>query len=145
MTNPGIFKNQIVTFQEQIDLKHLSFFRRLAINHAHPTKLVLDIIGFLWMTYFLWENSLVTAIIFGFSFSVLGSFLTFKANTEELASTAFGKYVIARMHPANLTFQIIGYVVSMYGVWIHQASVILIGLSAVTLGHLWGWRGKVVP
>ncbi len=118
MANPGILKNQIVTFEEQLDLKHLSFFRRIAINHAHPTKQVLDIIGFLWITYFLWENSLVTA---------------------------FGKYVIARMHPANLTFQIIGYVVSMNGVWIHEGWVILVGLSAVTLGHLWGWRGKVVP
>lgn len=85
--------------------KPFSFFRKLAINHAHPTKLILDIIGFMWMSYFLWENNLLTAIIFGFGLSALGSFLSFNADTDKLANTKLGKYVIVRLHPANLTCQ----------------------------------------
>lgn len=123
----------------------MSVFRRLAINHAHPTKLVLDIVGFIWSGYFLWQNNLTVAIILGVGFSALGSFLTWNADTEELATTTFGKYVIMRLHPANLTLQIVGYVILMYGLWIHQGWVILIGVSGVSLGHLWGWQSKVIP
>lgn len=145
VANQGILDNRAIATENRKISTHLSLFRRLAVNHAHPTKLVLDIIGFSWMSYFIWENNLITAIIFGFGLSALGSFLTLNADTDQLATTALGKYVVARLHPANLTFQIVGYVISMYGLWVHQGWTILMGLSAVTLGHLWGWGRKVVP
>ena len=144
MANQGTLDSPNVSLELKKD-RQMSLFRRLAINHAHPTKIVFDIVGFIWMSYFLWENQLVVGIIFGFGFSALGSFLTFNADTDELVTTAFGRYVIARLHPANLTLQTVGYVFLMYGLWVHQGWIILIGLSAVTLGHLWGWRRKVIP
>lgn len=145
MANQGILDNRNVAHENLRETAHMPLIMRLAINHAHPTKLVLDIVGFIWMSYFLWENNLVIAIIFGFGLSALGSLLTFNADTDQLATTGLGKYVTARLHPANLTLQIVGYVVSMYGLWVHQGWIILVGLSAVTLGHLWGWGRKVVP
>lgn len=145
MANQGVLNNREIALGNLKEAKHMSLFRRLAINHAHPTKLILDLVGFIWVSYFLWENNLATAIIVGFGFSALGSFLTYNADTKELASTTFGRYVIARLHPANLTLQIVGYLVSMYGLWMHQGWIILVGLSSVILGHLWGWQRKVIP
>ena len=145
MANLHALASHNLTIDHYKTTKNFSLFNRLAINHAHPTKLILDLIGFIWTAYFLWENNLMMVIIFGFGFSVLGSFLTLNADTKALAATRFGKYVIARLHPANLSLQLSGYIVSMCGVWTHQGWIILAGLSMVILGHLWGWHRRIIP
>lgn len=122
-----------------------SVYKRLALNHAHPTKFLLDLTGFIWALYFMWQNNFAAAIFFGFGFAAVGSLLTLNANTEELSKTALGKYVVARLHPANTLFQVIGYVVLLAGTWTHEGWMIFSGLTLIILGHLWGWKGSVIP
>lgn len=123
----------------------MSLLKQITINHAHPTKLLFDLIGLIWTVYFLWENNFWLGLAIGVSSSVLGTLLTIRANSEQIAKTVLGKYMLARLHPFNFVFQLSGYLVSLYGIWFHSGWVILTGVTLVILGHLWGWSQKVIP
>lgn len=118
----------------------MTFFERIFAQHAHPTKLILETLGALWAVYFLWQQNWIWALIFVIVLPILGTILVWGKNEEQLSQTTLGKFMLTHTHPLNALFHIIGAVPLAYGLWVHSALYIFLGISGVVIGHLWGWE-----
>jgi uncharacterized membrane protein YesL len=90
--------------------------------------------------YFLWFHNWVgaaTALIVGMPLSRLAAR---RIDEEELAQTTFGKILLLHLHPANVIVQAIGLGVLLCSFWIHSGLDIVLGVSMILLGHMWGWH-----
>lgn len=109
------------------------------VQHAHPTKLILDVIAYLWGIYFFSLNELLPGLVVLFGVGGLGTFLTRNIDKAALARTTLGRFFLVSSHPANISIQLLGYVLVSYGSWVHLSVPILSGVTLVLMGHLWGW------
>lgn len=121
-------------------MREMTFIERIMVQHANPVKLVLETVGIIWAVYFLWQQNLLWAIIFGIGLPSLGTILAWGKNEEQLSKTALGKVMLTHAHPLNFFFHLAGYISLVYGVWIHSPLFILVGITAIIIGHLWGWE-----
>lgn len=117
----------------------LTFYQKLLVQHAHPTKLIFDTIAYTWAVYFLSRHELAPGLIVLFGVGSLGTALTAKTDKEALANTALGRFFLLSAHPINSFFQIIGYAIILFGAWHHHTAQILLGVTCILIGHLWGW------
>jgi hypothetical protein len=76
-------------------------------------------VGFLWAVYFLWRHDWPWALGVVLASVVLGRVLTSGTGEEGLAQTVLGKIMLLHLHPMNLTVQVAGFGILLYGVWIH--------------------------
>lgn len=110
------------------------------LQHLHPTKFILELIGIMWATYFLWQQNWLWAVVAGFGLPILGSILTWRVNTDQLRKSSYARLVLIHAHPLNILLHIVGAAITVYGLWNHQTLVILSGISVLILGHVWGWK-----
>lgn len=118
----------------------MSFLEQRFVRAAHPRRIIVQTVGWLWAAYFLWlhnwiwaAGALVLAMLVGVIAAPIGS-------TENLAGTTLGKLALLHMHPANLSVQSLGLLLLIYGLWMHSEVVIMLAFSVIMLGHLWGWN-----
>jgi hypothetical protein len=104
-----------------------SFIEKIMIQHAHPAKLSSDLLGVVIGCYFLWENSLLLALLAIFGSSILGTLLVWKKDVRELYATNLGKWMIGQAQPLNLIIRSIGFIFLCLGFWFHSAMYFLIG------------------
>ena len=71
---------------------------------------------------------------------LLSSFATLDCDTDKLSQTTMGKIALLHLNPANFIIQVGGLVVTYYGVWQHSGLTTLIGISAILVGHVFGWE-----
>jgi len=117
----------------------LSLLERVMVQHAHPVKLILEFIGWIWGAYFLWMGDLLLAAAFGLGLPIVGTLAVWGHGEEELAKTAFGKFMLVHANIANLFFHLVGAVVLGIGFWIHSVEMIMWGMTIIIFGHAWGW------
>jgi hypothetical protein len=118
----------------------MTYLEKAMIRRGHPKHMIVGTIGFLWLVYFVWRHDWTWALAVALLSVVLGWLSTLRMQEEILAQTLLGKIMLLHLHPVNLSVQIVGFALLLYGVWIHSAIHILVATSLVFLGHMWGWH-----
>lgn len=116
-----------------------SWLQKWMLLQFHPRNIFIDAASGLWFVYFLWNHNWPAALVSWIAFSTLGLISVRGANLASMADTTLGKIGLLHSHPLNLTIQLIGLVPLIYGIWTHSAETILIGISVVLVGHVFGW------
>lgn len=127
-------------FEETLSREHyLSLVDRLFLMRFHPRAIMFDMVGAIWATYFLWYNNWPSALLSTVVFWGAGFYFTRNINVELISQTTLGKIALLHKHPINLALNLIGIVPLVIGVWQHRTELILLGMSGIILGHLFGW------
>jgi hypothetical protein len=121
-----------------------SLLERYALMRFHPRKMIFDIIGVIWATYFLYVGMWQPAAVVLFIFVVFGFFMVRNADLKGLSETAWGRLAILHVHPLNVAIKVVALTLLVLGIWRHSVEHILIGVSLIFLGHFFGWS-KVHP
>lgn len=116
-----------------------SIVDRYFLMRFHPRKIVLDVVGAIWATYFLWNQNWQAALLIMLGMESLGLLFTRKIDPELMSQTTLGKIGLLHKHPINLALNLIGLIPLLYGLWMHAGLIILIGLSVIIMGHFFGW------
>ena len=118
----------------------MTYMEKIVIRRGHPKRIIVGIVGFLWFVYFLWQHDWTWALAVAVLSVVMGRLLTSGTKDESLAPTLLGKIMLLHLHPMNLSVQIAGFAVLLYGIWFHSTIYIMLATSIVLLGHMWGWH-----
>ena len=118
----------------------MTYLEKAMIRRGHPKHIILGSVGFLWAVYFLWRHEWAWGLVVVIVSAILGPLLTSGTREEELAQTVLGKIMLLHLHPMNLAVQLAGFGILFYGVWIHALMHVLVGVSLILLGHMWGWH-----
>jgi uncharacterized membrane protein len=121
-----------------------SLLERYALMRFHPRKIILDLIGIIWATYFLYVGIWQAAVITIFIFVVLGFFLVRNIDLKMMAETTWGRLAIMHVHPLNVAIKIFAVIILVNGIYRHSVEHILMGITLIFLGHFFGWA-KVHP
>lgn len=127
------------TFIQIRETSGLSTIQKFILMKFHPTKIFIDATAGIWSVYFLWlqkwELAVGTIIVSG----IISNYCVRKMDFDKMAETTLGKLALLHLHPVNLTVQILGAIPLIAGLWLHDVQYILIGSSAILLGHTFGW------
>ena len=118
----------------------MTYMEKMVIRRGHPKHIIVGIVGFLWFVYFIWQHDWTWALAVAVLSVVMGRLLTSGTKDESLAPTLLGKIMLLHLHPMNLSVQIAGFAVLLYGIWFHSTIYIMLATSIVLLGHMWGWH-----
>jgi len=112
-------------------------------QHAHPVASILHIIGFMWAIYFLWQRNWILALIFAMVLPAIGGIYAIRDEKgKRVPLTPFRKFLMGHARPLSILFQIPGYILIIYGLWIHSTVYILLSISFFLLGTLFAWIKK---
>ncbi|HET8924348.1 MAG TPA: hypothetical protein VFN26_15280 [Candidatus Acidoferrum sp.] len=117
----------------------MTILERTFIRRGHPRWIILGVVGAIWAFYFLWLHNWASALVAIFVSGILGTLLTGRMSEERLAETTLGKIMLLHLHPVNLSLQVAGFALLVYSVWIHSPMYIMVAISAILIGHMWGW------
>lgn len=121
-------------------LNEWNFLERHMLKRGHPRRIILDLIGWMWAVYFLWNQSWESAMLSVLGCSYLGYWSVRNVNPDRMAETALGRLALLHLHPANIAIQLAGFALVLWSVWAHQGAGILFGISVLAVGHLFGWE-----
>jgi hypothetical protein len=118
----------------------MTLSERIIIRNGHPHRIIVGVITFIWTLYFLWFHNLAGSALALIVGGPLSRFAARGMREEQLAQTTFGKILLLHLYPANVILQAVGFAVLLCSVWIHSALNIVLGVSMILLGHMWGWH-----
>lgn len=118
----------------------MTFIERAAVRHGHPRHLIVAYLSFAWLIYFLWMHNWVAGLAAVAIGVILGRVFTWNVREESLAHTTLGKIMLLHLHPMNLPVQLLGFVPLIYGLWFHSGMWILVAMTVIMFGHMWGWH-----
>jgi hypothetical protein len=113
--------------------------QKIMLVNAHPVKNLLNLIGATLGLYYLWQNQVINALIFGFGLILVGTVLATgfgKFNPEKIASTFWGKIFLCYTNGVTFFLYIAAHILIPYGFWIHNLYVSLIGVLMLLAGLL---------
>ncbi|MBY0314862.1 MAG: hypothetical protein K2Q26_05050 [Bdellovibrionales bacterium] len=119
--------------------KGFSALQKYVLLRFHPRSIFIDSIGQLWFIYYLWDHNLMSALAALTACRLVSLLSVIDIDTNLFARTTLGKVALLHLHPYNLILQLIGTLVLIYGVWQNSAEILLIGISWILFGHVWGW------
>jgi hypothetical protein len=117
----------------------LTFLERVVLRRAHPRMVVFRLVGVIWATYFVWLNNWQAALVAVFAGGICGYLSVPQMDFKTMAESTLGKIALLHVQPLNLAVQVVGVFPLVYGLWFHDALTILVGISVIALGHLFGW------
>lgn len=97
-------------------------------------------ITLLWVLYSLWFHLWAWATLAVVVGVALGALATKGTLVDELAQTVLGKILLLHLHPANVALQTFGFAVLLCSFWMHSIVLMLLGISVILLGHMFGWH-----
>jgi hypothetical protein len=118
----------------------MTFFERSVVRSGHPRRIIVGVISLMWVLYSLWSHIwvwAVVALVVGVAFGLL---VTAGMNVDELAQTMLGRILLLHLHPINVALQTFGFAVLLYSFWMHSAVLMLLAISVILLGHMFGWH-----
>ena len=118
----------------------MTSLERAMLRHGHPRRIIVGIISLVWGLYSLWFHNWIWAVVALVVGLGLGRIATLGMHEEQLAQTTLGKLLLLHLHPVNVLLQFAGFAVLSYGCWIHSGVYILLSVSMILLGHMWGWH-----
>lgn len=128
----------------QKEKNQFSLLERYALMRFHPRKIILDVIGVIWGSYFLYLGMWQAAAVVLLIFVVFGFFLVRKTNLKVFSETTWGKIAILHVKPVNVAIKVFAVIILVNGIYRHSVEHVLIGMSLIFLGHFFGWS-KVHP
>lgn len=106
-------------------------------QHANPAAFILHIIGFMWAVYFLWQGNWILALVSVIVLPGIGGIYAMRDEKgKKITLTPLRKLLIGHAKPLSILFQIPGYILIIYGLWIHSTIYILLSISFFLLGNL---------
>lgn len=87
----------------------------------------------------MWNHNWVPALALVVFSRLIGTAIAWNMDYLTIKETTWGKLAFLHIHPANAVIQTLAAVVLFYGIWMHETSSILTGLSVIILGHFFGW------
>lgn len=136
--------NAVTDRTQGVSVNGRSWFKQYFLRRFHPRSIFIDVVGFIWFTYYFWNHDWKTAIGVVVVERIIAFFSVSNIDVKRLAETPLGKLGLLHLHPANFAIQVFGAIILLYGIWQHTTEVILGGLSVLFLGHVFGWS-KVDP
>jgi hypothetical protein len=118
----------------------MTIFERAIIRHGHPRRIIVGIISLMWVLHSLWFHNWIWAVVAVVAGLTLGRVTTLGMHEEQLAQTTLGKILLLHLHPVNVLLKFAGFAVLLYSSWIHSGVYILLSVSVILLGHMWGWH-----
>lgn len=118
----------------------MTYFERAFVRRGHPRHIILGVVGFIWAMYFVWLHNWIWAMTAILASAIIARISTLGMSEENLAQTTLGKILLLHLHPINLLVQIAGFGLLLYSVWIHSGVYILLAISVILIGHMWGWH-----
>lgn len=126
-------------FDMSYNEKEFSWPQRLALRRSHPISIFIDLVAWTWFVYFLWNRNWQAALVTVVAARLLALSLVRGLNFRDMAETGLGKLALLHLHPVNLSVQLIGFFIFLFGIWNRTSESILFGVSVVLFGHLFGW------
>ena len=114
----------------------LDGIERYVIRHSHPISIYFEIVGLIWLVFFLWSHLWTEAVAVYLAARIVGLLAVYGADVRSLVQTVLGKIALLHLHGINFFVQRFGSAVALYGVWLHDVRMILTGVSLVFLGHI---------
>lgn len=118
----------------------MTYVERMIVRRGHPKHIIVGSVAFLWVVYFLWQHNWIWAAAVCCIERGSGQAVHVWDKEEPLARTLLGKIMLLHLHAVNLTLQMAGFALLLYGVWVHSTLYIIAATSMVFLGHVWGWH-----
>jgi hypothetical protein len=118
----------------------MTLLERAMLRHGHPRRIIVGVISLIWVLYSLWFHNWMWAVVALVAGLALGRIATLGMHEEQLAQTTLGKILLLHLHPLNVVIQLSGFAVLLYSFWIHSSVHILLAVSMILLGHMWGWH-----
>lgn len=118
----------------------MSFLEKKFVRAAHPRRIIVQTVGWLWAGYFLWLHNWIWAVGALLLSMIVGIIVAPVGSPDNLAQTTIGKLALLHLHPANVSVQSIGLLLMIYGLWMHAEVMLMLAFSVIMLGHLWGWH-----
>src|SRR5690348_16191481 len=76
----------------------LNWLDKSMVQHAHPPKLILDTIAYMWSLYFFWHQELVAGLVALLGIGGIGTALAFRKDMAVLAQTRLGMFFLVSSH-----------------------------------------------
>src|SRR3989344_1977504 len=83
---------------------------RFALRRFHPRRIMFDLVGWMWATYFLWNHSWESAALTLLATSGIGYLLVMRVDPVKMAKSSLGRLAFLHLHPGNMTIQLVGLV-----------------------------------
>ena len=84
----------------------------------------------MWAVYFLWQGNWILALIFVIVLPAVGGIYAMQDEKgKNIPLTPLRKLLIGHAKPLSILFQIPGYILIIYGLWIHSTIYILLSIS----------------
>jgi hypothetical protein len=117
----------------------LTKFEKLMLVNAHPLKFYLNIAGAIAALYFLWNQQLVSAILFGGIFIFLGTALTLKIGHFDANKTAqnfWGRVFLRYSSPIGFTLYLSSHIIIPIAFWFHNLLLCALGIFLLLAGQI---------
>ena len=118
----------------------MTFFERSVVRSGHPRRIIVGVITLMWVLYSSWFHLWTWATVALVVGVALGAVATKGMLVDELAQTVLGKILLLHLPPVNAALQAFGFAVLLYGFWMHSAVLMLLAISVILLGHMFGWH-----
>lgn len=118
----------------------MTFFERSVVRSGHPRRIVVGVITLMWVLYSLWFHLWAWAAVALVVGAAVGALATRGMLVDELAQTVLGKILLLHLHPVNVALQSFGFAVLLYSFWMHSTVLMLLAISLILLGHMFGWH-----
>jgi hypothetical protein len=102
--------------------------------------MIVGVLSMVWGSYFLWIHDLAMGLGIFVAGVALARLVTLGMQEDRFASTLMGRILLLHLHPVNLLLQVLGFALLVYGFWEHSGVAIMTAVSAIFLGHMWGWH-----
>lgn len=112
-------------------------------HQIHPLKLATDVGCQPLSLYFFWRHDLVLGLVTHFVPPIAASLiLILSGDFEAIERSRAGAYLRRYMTRTIEAIRFTGDIVMVLGAWLHQPSVIIVGLVAIVIAWCSGWLRK---
>lgn len=109
--------------------------RKIALKHAVPQKLAVDIAAWAWALYFLWMNELAWGLFFGLGVPAVTTVALWTHDENRYARTLVGRYILRHLYIPLMGLHALGLFIAIAAFWFHVPEMLLLGLTLTVLGH----------
>src|SRR5438128_12382615 len=99
--------------------------RTYMLQHAHPVKFAVEILGIIWGTYFLWIHNWIGAVISSVILFLGSTIALWNKPVEDLADSALGRIVVVYATPFNFAVYNFSALPVIYVLWTHRGIYIV--------------------
>jgi hypothetical protein len=121
---------------------NFNWIKRYTLKRFHPRAIFIDSAAILWVGYYLWFQMWQHALIVYIMGRFIGTLSVLNIDPDKMAQTYLGRIGLLHLHPLNFATQAIGLYFFFSGLWYHLGLLMILGLSLIFLGHVFGW-GRV--